>query len=246
MLQLVMIAATGVLALRRCEHASQSGESAVIYDRFFAHPTPARDGFFVEAGALDGKFLSNSWFFEQCLGWRGLLIEGNPANYISVKENRPHTTALHQAICRHERLVNFTVDGGAVAGSMSHMPGSFLRQWHGRMDPRTVTVYCAPLAHAFCLLGVNEIDFFSLDVEGAELEAVASIDFSRVNIRVMIVEADEHNVTKNNAVRDIMERNGFLLERGSIDRSDLFVSAKWPLPQKMHRPCHSYQMADVF
>lgn len=227
-------------SLMPCEHMSQSGESKIIYDRFFSKPAPLRNGVFFEAGGLDGKLYSNSWFFERCLGWTGLLVEGNPANYNQIKANRPSTIALHQAICREEKRVDFTISGGAIAGSMSHMPGSFLRQWHGQMHPKTVSVYCGPLAHALCLLGITEIDFFSLDVEGAELEAIESIDFSRVNIHVMIVEADEHNRTKNERVREHMFANGFVCEQGVVERSDLFVNSKWPLPAKINRPCHSY------
>ena len=34
-----------------------------------------RDGFFVELGASDGVFMSNSLFFERELGWKGICIE---------------------------------------------------------------------------------------------------------------------------------------------------------------------------
>ena len=32
-------------------------------------------GFFVEAGAVDGFFESNTYYFERFEGWRGVLIE---------------------------------------------------------------------------------------------------------------------------------------------------------------------------
>jgi hypothetical protein len=52
-------------------------------------------------------------------------------------------------------------------------------------------------------------DIFSLDVEGAEFEALASLDFSKAAFGIVLVEADEHNLRKNMAVRAILERNGY-------------------------------------
>lgn len=39
------------------------------------------EGFFVECGALDGDWLSNSLYLERSLKWTGLLIEANPTSY---------------------------------------------------------------------------------------------------------------------------------------------------------------------
>ena len=44
-----------------------------------------RNGFFVEAGALDGERGSNSLSLEKDLGWSGLLAEGDPSNVEIVK-----------------------------------------------------------------------------------------------------------------------------------------------------------------
>ena len=44
-----------------------------------------RNGFFIEAGALNGEKGSNSLSFETDLGWSGLLAEGDPLNIELVK-----------------------------------------------------------------------------------------------------------------------------------------------------------------
>ena len=44
-----------------------------------------RNGFFVEAGALDGERGSNSLSLEKDLGWSGLLAEGDPSNVKIIK-----------------------------------------------------------------------------------------------------------------------------------------------------------------
>ena len=44
-----------------------------------------RNGFFIEAGALNGEKGSNSLSLETDLGWSGLLAEGDPSNVELVK-----------------------------------------------------------------------------------------------------------------------------------------------------------------
>lgn len=58
-------------------------------------------------------------------------------------------------------------------------------------------------------------DFFSLDVEGAELAVLQSIDFDRVEFGIICAEADSHNYLKNLAMRNLLENHGyiFLLEQ---------------------------------
>lgn len=53
-----------------------------------------KGGFFVECGAFDGLFFSNSLQFEMNHNWTGLLIEANPTNYQALmKRNRKAWTA---------------------------------------------------------------------------------------------------------------------------------------------------------
>ena len=40
-----------------------------------------RNKFFIEAGAFDGEFYSNSLFFEAERNWTGLLVEPNPVAF---------------------------------------------------------------------------------------------------------------------------------------------------------------------
>ena len=51
-----------------------------------------------------------------------------------------------------------------------------------------VTVPCFPLQHALDTLNVRTVDFFSLDVEGAEMDVLRSLNFTRTKVRVFLVE----------------------------------------------------------
>ena len=51
-------------------------------------------------------------------------------------------------------------------------------------------------------------DFLSLDVEGAELQVLESLDFRRSAFGIVLVEADTGNRSKNEGVRRLLVENG--------------------------------------
>jgi hypothetical protein len=59
---------------------------SVIVDKLLGG---TQNGFFIECGAFDGEFLSNSLFFELKRNWTGLLIEPNHDSFEALrKRNR--------------------------------------------------------------------------------------------------------------------------------------------------------------
>lgn len=51
-------------------------------------------GFFLEAGALDGEFISNTLYLERELGWTGLLVEADNTLYSALTGTFNNDTKL--------------------------------------------------------------------------------------------------------------------------------------------------------
>ena len=69
-------------------------------------------------------------------------------------------------------------------------------------EEAVVSVACGPLGAYLSLLGVRRLDFFSLDVEGAELEAEAREEEGREVVRVEAVVDHAGGVARRGPGRD--------------------------------------------
>ena len=201
---------------------SQSGEEAYYMNNFMPLGDRRSRGVYVEIGALDGWTHSNTRVLSKCHGWSGLLVEGNLKNYGNLLQrmDRKNVTVHHSAVCEAPlRWATMTLEGGAVATDTTRVSAQFQRKWKSVNRPsRTVRVPCAPMHE---LLGdIAHVDFFSLDVEGAELTVVNTIDFRRVTIDTFVVELDGHDKGKDARVAYVLGREGYarckvVYEKGS-------------------------------
>ena len=122
-------------------HASQSREDIWLFEKIFSLQLPDDlvSGKFIEIGALDGRTFSNTLYFEKKWDWRGILIEGHPANQPALRaaqDFRKNAAIFTVAICaftddKQVGNLSFTSGGGAVGASVSHASEQFLKGWHG-------------------------------------------------------------------------------------------------------------------
>lgn len=137
-------------------------------------------GFYVECGGLNGERGSNSLFFEKNRKWNGLLVEADPINFeMLIKKHRKAfiinaclNTEKHPGIRTFKQAQN---TGRIVENKQQPPKGE-------------VNVQCFPLYSILLALNRTTIDFFSLDVEGAEIPVMETIPFDKVDIKIMTVE----------------------------------------------------------
>lgn len=194
---------------------SQRSEDVDLYNNYFCNK---RGGTFVEMGALDGVRFSNTKFFEDSMGWSGALIEAAPQSVQLLKTNRNNSTnrIFAEGVCPEgQNTMDFMVGSQpAVNGNPDDMADSFKKRWHrSKSDAKIVTVPCRPLdsmlkeflSHS----GADHIDFFSLDVEGGELSVMQTFNFD-VLVHVFIIELDGRNPEKDESVRQLLQKQGFV------------------------------------
>jgi len=188
----------------------QYGQLGLVADLFKGK----QNGFFLECGALDGEYLSNSLLFELQLGWNGLLIEANPEAYAQLRQKQRKAHSVNVALSKQQlrTTVQFEVmRWNAISGTIEEDGLSAREREDGSPfknaeRSKVVTVEAFPLFAILKALGNPTVDYFSLDVEGLEEGVLDTVPWEKVDIRVIQVEFTHSN--KTNILR-IMEAAGY-------------------------------------
>jgi len=149
------------------------------------------NGSFLELGAIDGVKFSNTKFFEDNMGFNhGVLIEPDPQSFSELKRNRPKAECFNFAIHEFEKEADFLVsDQNAVGCLKQGSSNQFKSRWH--QNSSVIKVPCAPLSSILKKSNLKYIDLWSLDVEGAELHCLNTMDWS-IPIGLIVVENNEN------------------------------------------------------
>ena len=97
---------------------SQFLEDIVIVEHFFWGVV---HGTFVELGAYNGLRMSNTWLLEEYFGWRGVLLEANPFNYMELVQNRPRAITA-QLAATHAPASEVPIMVGGGSSSLNFTP----------------------------------------------------------------------------------------------------------------------------
>jgi FkbM family methyltransferase len=148
-------------------------------------------GFYIEAGANDGILQSYTFELEKT-GWRGLLIEPSLPAFNNCMEVRPDNIFYNCALVASEDIKE-------VIGDFNGHPMASVGGKGGN-----ITVKSRTLNSILKELNIKDIDLFSLDVEGYELEVLKGFDINNYKPKYVIIEVcdkikdDIFNLMKEN------------------------------------------------
>ena len=125
-----------------------------------------------------------------------------------------------------------------VLYTQEFMAESFQKRWYGTdiLPEDSEVVPCVSLGSILRTFGLSQVDFFSLDVEGAELEVLRTLDLSSLHFNVIAIEQDGQNPTNDQAVREFLLADNYELYNDDISndayalagsRNDWFVNKRF-------------------
>ena len=159
-----------------------------------------RKGVYIDLASNDPIWRSNTYFFDACMGWKGVCIEASSMHFHRIKGERTCQLVRSCISDSPNRTIRFN-DGAGFHGGASAvlMNGSLAPQQHLR--GRVKSMQCKTLQYVINRHRLNHIDFLSLDIEGHEVHALSTVDFARVKIDIIISE--------NAQVSDILFSQGY-------------------------------------
>jgi FkbM family methyltransferase len=171
---------------------SQKGQVRFLLEAVFNYAEFGlkRNGYFVDLGGghpIDG---SNTYFLENRLGWRGLIIEPNKSSFELLDEIRT-SKVIKRAISSSSGMQKkFRFDNKDLGGFVGDEYDNNLQNRGNELEAaeiETITTYSLNDT-LIEFQSPKNMDFLSLDVEGAELEVLIGIDFECFKWRCMTIE----------------------------------------------------------
>lgn len=189
---------------------SQYGQDKYVKERYFSG---LETGFFLELGALDGLRHSNTKMFEE-IGWAGICVEAHPELFSRLVRNR-------KCICvealvaaggsQDNRFLAIDPNGPVgLSGLIDNYDARHLQRIASEcraagVNATEIRIPSRTMADILREYSIRHIDFFSLDVEGAELDVLRSIAWREVTFSVILVE----NNYSSTAVEEFLSENGY-------------------------------------
>jgi FkbM family methyltransferase len=171
-------------------YSSQCGQDEFLIEEITNYQ---KNGYFVEIGAFEGTYLSNTVVLERELDWQGICVEANPEFFKLMKERR-NCIKVRACLDEKEQEVIFRVDNNVFAGiidddtdngqKLSDMQiQSLLSQKKAiKMKTKTLEKVLAKKN------APKVIDFLSMDVEGAEYRILKNFPFDKYVFLAVVIE----------------------------------------------------------
>lgn len=216
---------------------SQFHQDYYLYTRHFINLK--RQGTYIDIASNDPISISNTYFFDRCLQWKGVCVEGNHVYFEPTYRYRSCQLVPTCVGSRDGQFVTFGLHGGAggVLGD-TYKSTKRLQKLNQTID--TITERCTTMELVLKREGITEIDFLSLDVEGHELEVLKGFGLDSVIVKVMTIEVTGSDLSQIEAFLENMgyKRHYALLETmnkipGLLHEDAVFLheSVTWGDPQ---------------
>ncbi len=162
--------------------------------------------------------------------WRGVLIEPSPHNYLLCKEQRSAEDNIFCNACVSFDYKDKYVDIKYV-NLMSISENLELDLEDKVSHIQSCKKFLSVTENVFAFGAVaesltstlkksnapKEIDFLSLDVEGAEIEVLKGVDFDEFSFKFMLIEARDIKRIEN-----FLDQHGYILEKKFSSHDYLF------------------------
>ena len=193
------------------------GSHAQLHQDLFAlsHFDFKKGGYFVEFGACNGRYLSNTLMLEESFRWSGLLSEPAKSWHDELRINRKAKIDFRCVWKKSGEDITFYEENDPALSGIYNDDNP-------KDDKLNYTGYQVKSVTLIDLLKENnaprKIDFLSIDTEGSEFDILSNFDFNEYRVEVICVE---HNYSVNReSIFQLLTNNGYKRKFRFLSRFD--------------------------
>ena len=197
---------------------SQFWQDWLLYRNFFAGQ---ERGLYVDIGTNEAVTISNTVFFDVCMGWDGVCFEPQKQYHAAIRARRSCQLVPHCVLGRAASVVAKGKDGtltlreGAADNAATGAKPKASMQCVGLLDEiRRLG------------LGTRTVDFLSIDIEGLESSVLRCLPWSEMDIRVVLIETNQVGLRANGTNYGMQAVNSFFSNHGYANVATIIDSSR--------------------
>ena len=184
---------------------AQAWQDHMLWRNFFAGQ---RQGLYIDIVTNDPVKVSNTAFFDVCLGWSGVCIEPQKVMQDRIRAVRPRCQLVPSCVTAEtNQSTRYGMKGHTIQG---------VRQFHGCLNLLDALRGLQPPLH----LENVTIDLLSIDVEGEEPRVLRCLPWRSLDIRLVLIET--------NKARDTRSVDAFFHAMGYVNAATFVWKLKRP------------------
>ena len=165
-----------------------------------------KKGYFLDLAATNGLMENNTYVLEYFFNWNGLAIEANEIFFKKLKKNRK-CICLNEVVSKNEETIKF-LEAGPTGGIVGEDYDNNYTKRNKLLNNQKKKIVIKKTKTLEKILDENNapniIDYFSLDVEGAETDVLKNFNFKKYKFLCLTIERP----TKE--LNDILFKNGYI------------------------------------
>ncbi|CAN8068221.1 unnamed protein product [Agarophyton chilense] len=197
---------------------------------------------YLDVAANHARRWSGTYFLDRCMGWDGVCVEANE-KYWGELHNARHCKVVEKCVSDKERTVNFSLtdayggvvsaDGvGGVNGTKHQQESKFKGRFRGIKSMK-----CSTLGKE---VQKKHVHFWSLDVEGHEIEVLRGFDWEKTSVDVIVTE------NRGKEVKAILSGRGYE-QVSRVLKDDIWIrnGSGFGVSERMKRLMRSFDVSSL-
>ena len=170
-------------------HNSQFGEDKKIIKLF----KEKKNGTYLDLGCFHPIRQNNTYLLHK-LGWKGINIDLNPISIDLFNIARPKDINICMAISSKKGSKNLFFDHELSSlNTISKNHTLFLKEAFGKKNLKKKIIKTNTLNNILKENRIKKIDFMNIDIEGNELEVLRTLNFKKLDIKVICIEIVDYD-----------------------------------------------------